>query len=349
MSQSAASFFNNSQQIFNQSPEKPRGLFLVWKQYQRRAEALTPLLNCHLEFMPHLFSAKYFRPLDYFVKFLSSIAHAKKYKPQFIVAQCPPIFSAIPARILQLPYVIDAHNPLVQVKMWRYIPFTQSLVKHSMALIVHNHEIARLARTIYPHSKLFTIPDFIKPIHANANTIRQEKKILVICSFDFWDEPISVLIESMTQLKNHIFFITAETTNLPNKYKRFLQRLSNVRLTGFLPTRDYHALLCSSSAALVLTTREATQPSGACEALASDTPLIVSKTSLTRELFGEWAILVDNTKESIVEAVTSLSKKTLDLSAYRNKWNASVKQNVYSLRWHILECVLKDGTSKEIT
>ena len=39
-----------------------------------------------------------------------------------------------------------------------------------------------------------------------------------------------------------------------------LQQLKNVRLTGFLPVKEYHDMLCSSLAALVLTTSEATQP-----------------------------------------------------------------------------------------
>ena len=81
---------------------------------------------------------------------------------------------------------------------------------------------------------------------------------------------------------------------------------ANVRLPGFLKESDYQALLCASKAAVVLTTSVAVQPSGACEALASDTPLIVTRTALTRSLFGAWALLVDNTVDSLVAAIRSV-------------------------------------------
>jgi hypothetical protein len=89
--------------------------------------------------------------------------------------------------------------------------------------------------------------------------------------------------------------------------------------------------LCSSLAALVLTTSDATQPSGACEALSSDTQLVISRTSLTEKLFGEWAVLVDNDSEAIAQAIRSLSVQELDLAAYRQKWNMSVQQEITRL------------------
>jgi glycosyltransferase involved in cell wall biosynthesis len=223
--------------------------------------------------------------------------------------------------------------------MWRKFPLTRYLIEKSLAVIVHNSEILQLVNSIYPSVRLFNISDPIEFISSSTNEKRQEKQILVISSFDPWDEPVDLLVETMEELTDYTFIITADVKKLPSQVSKRLQQLNNVRLTGFLPIKDYHDLLCSSVAALVLTTSEATQPSGACEALSSDTQLIVSKTSLTHKLFGEWAILVDNRKESIVQAAKSLRPENIDLSYYRHQWNVSVEQEISKLSRYIQENV----------
>jgi hypothetical protein len=319
---------------------KRNGLFIVWKKYQRRPEVLAPLINSELRFIPHLFRSKFFRPLDYSIKLLVNLNDIFWRKPDFIIAQCPPIFSVIPALITGVPYIIDAHNPLFQVGMWKKLPLTRYLIQKSLGVIVHNSEILQLANSIYPSVPLFNISDPIEFISTTKKK-RQEKQILVISSFDPWDEPVELIIESIEELTDYTFVITADMQKLPSQVSKRLQQLSNVRLTGFLSTKNYHEILCSSVAALVLTTSNATQPSGACEALSSDTQLIVSKTSLTQKLFGEWAILVENNRESIVQAIKSLTCKNIDLSSYREQWNKSVKQEISNLRIYIEENVSK--------
>ncbi|MGL4883751.1 MAG: glycosyltransferase [Waterburya sp.] len=311
--------------------KKASGLFLVWKKYQRRPEVLASLINCQLKFIPHLFQSKYLRPLDYLIKLVVSIQAIFTQKPDFVVAQCPPTFSALPALLTKTPYVIDAHNPLFQVAMWQKLPLSKTLLSQALAIIVHNGEMFQLVKSIYPSAKLFTISDPIKSIELDQPQQRQAKQILVIASFDPWDEPVDLLIESMKQLTEYQFIVTADINKLAPETATQLQQLNNVNLTGFLATAEYHQVLCSSLAALVLTTSEATQPSGACEALSSNTQLIISKTSLTQKLFGEWAVLVDNSPASIVQAIRSLSLQELDLATYRSQWNNQVQQEITKL------------------
>ena len=315
----------------NTKSKKYSGLFLVWKKYQRRPEVLSPLLNCELKFIPHLFRSKYLRPLDYLIKLIVSIKDILTKKPSFVVAQCPPTFSALPALLTKTPYVIDGHNPLFQVEMWQTLPLTKTLLENSLAIIAHNTEMLQLVEQSYPSAKLFTISDPIEVIEPTKPQKRQEKQILVIASFDPWDEPVDLLIDTMKELTEYNFIITADINKLAPETSASLQKLNNVNLTGFLATEEYHQVLCSSLAALVLTTSDATQPSGACEALSSDTQLVISRTSLTQKLFGEWAVLVDNSVESIIPAIRSLSIQELDLSSYRNQWNMSVKQEISEL------------------
>ena len=306
-------------------------LFTVWKKYQRRPEVLAPLLNSRILFMPHLFKSKFLRPLDYLIKLGVSIKNILYERPDFIITQCPPTYSVLPALIMGVPYIIDAHNPLFQVAMWQKLPLTKYLIENAGAIIVHNREIAEIARKLYPSARLFTIPDPIEFITTEHERKIKEKQILVIASFDPWDEPVELIIEVMKELVDYNFIVTADINKVSTEIKQELQQLKNVNLTGFLPVEDYHMALCSSLATLVLTTSDATQPSGACEALSSDTQLVVSKTSLISDLFGDWANLVDNSQESIVKVIRSLSVQKVDLSKYRKSWNNLVDQEICEL------------------
>ena len=319
----------------NTTANKTSGLFLVWKKYQRRPEVLAPLVNCELKFIPHLFKSKYFRPLDYLIKLIVSIKDILAKKPDFVVAQCPPTFSALPAWLTKTPYIIDAHNPLFQVEMWQKLPLSKTLLQDALGIIVHNSEMYQLVNKMSSDSQLFTISDPIVPIVAPQPEQRQSKQILVIASFDPWDEPVELLIKAMKELAEYQFVVTADINKLDPETAASLQELDNVNLTGFLAIEEYHQMLCSSLAALVLTTSNATQPSGACEALSSDTQLVISKTSLTAKLFGDWATVVDNSVESIATAVRSLSLQDLDLDRYRQEWNARVQQEVDKMAEYI--------------
>jgi glycosyltransferase involved in cell wall biosynthesis len=309
-----------------------RALFIVWKRYQRRAEVVAPRLKSEILFIPHIFRRKLFRPIDYLYKLLVGCFVALKQKPAFIVAQAPPLYSALAAWLLRIPYVIDGHNPVFQnvggKVAWGKLPMSKVLIRDAAAVIVHNHGILKLAKQAYPNITFFNIPDPLEAIESGS--LRAERQIFVICSFDP-DEPVEVLLDSMARLQDYTFILTADALKLPQVLQSKLQGLQNVRMTGFLPIREYHDLLCGSAAALVLTTQDLIQPSGACEALSSNTPLIVSNTPLIQEMFGEWAILVDNSVPSIVEAISQLKTSDLDLSHYRMTWNKLVDGEIEKL------------------
>jgi len=310
-----------------------KALFIVWKNYQRRAEVLAPQMMAEVLFIAHIFRRKAFRPVDYLFKLLVSFYVSLRQKPRFIIVQSPPLYSAIPALLLKIPYVIDAHNPVFQNVggniSWGKLPLSSFLIKNACAVMVHNHSILNLAKQLYPDVTFFKIPDPIEKIES-LHTKRLPNQILAICSFDP-DEPIEILLESMARLPNYTFIITADPLKLSPDLRVKLQRLTNVQLTGFLPIQEYQAFLCSSLAALVLTNQDSIQPSGACEALSSDTQLIVSNTPLIKELFSEWAILVENSATSIVSAIETLQPQTIDLSSYRDFWNHSVYSEISDL------------------
>lgn len=302
--------------------------FFVWKGYQRRSELLAPLLGSELQFFPHAFQSKLLRPLDYCVKFFLTLVYLLRVRPRFVVFQAPPLFGALAAICTKTPYVVDVHNALVQGP-WSRMPLNRTFIHRAAALIAHNIEVETILKDRYPHSNIFTIPDPLQVIRGDARK-RDTDNILFICSFDS-DEPIQLVVDTVKALPEFTFTITADIRKLPRDLKLTLEGCANVRLTGFLATDAYHAVLCSSKAAVVLSTWSAIQPSGACEALASDTPLIVSRTLLTEHLFGGWAALVENNTESLATAIRSLRDNSLDLSIYRQDWNQRVMLGVGEL------------------
>jgi glycosyltransferase involved in cell wall biosynthesis len=189
--------------------------------------------------------------------------------------------------------------------------------------------MATIIKEQFPRSRVFTIADPLQVIGDGARP-RDTLNLLFICSFDY-DEPVRLILETATALPEFTFIITADVKRLPSDLQRAFAACANVRLTGFLSTNAYQSVLCSSRAAVVLTTMPAVQPSGACEALSSNTPLVLTRTSLTKSLFGGWAVLVDNSIESLVTAIRSLNDDPLDLNVYRNQWNQSVRRGIVEL------------------
>jgi len=262
------------------------------------------------------------------LKTIATLRHILKYQPRLIIFQGPPLFAAIPAMLLMVDYVVDAHNAVIQ-GIWGKLPLSKYIIRRARAVIVHNSEILKLAQTLFQETRFFNLQDPLQHI-VRPNSKRLNNQILVICSFAS-DEPIDIIIDSISKLSNYQFVITADTTKLQPLQQQRLNECQNINLTGFLPTEDYHTLLCTCTAALVLTTRDSTQPSGACEALSSDTQLIVSDSTLTRAMFGYWAVFVDNTVDSIVAAIQALESRSIDLSHYRNEWNNSVHEAISEL------------------
>ena len=301
-------------------------VFIIWLGYQRRAEVLAPLFDAETRFFPHTFRSKILRPLDYLLKLFLTVLYFLRRRPQMAFIQVPTAFPAIAAILTNTPYVMDVHNLLVQ-SAWSQIPLTDALVGRAAALIAHNSEIAPVISERFPRSKVFTIADPIAVIESRG---RDRSGYLFICSLHD-DEPVRLILDTVKALPEYSFTITGSPQRLSRDLRMDFEHCSNVRLPGFLPTRDYHSLLCSSNAAIVLTTRTAVQPSGACEALASNTPLILTKTDLSESQFGAWALLIDNSLDSLVRAIHSVKSAPLDLSKHRYRWNREVEGGVKEL------------------
>ncbi len=317
----------------SRNQKKGRCLFIVWKGYQRRAEVLAPLFDADIKFIPHLFRSKYLRPFDYFYKLVATIFYMIRTRPAYAIVQAPPHYAALPPLLLGTPYIIDGHNGIFQ-SYWHKLPLFDLIMKKSKAIIVHNTEFLSLFGKTFPQKPFIVVADPLQYIDANG-TDRKNNQILFVCSFDL-DEPIDAIINTIERTPDYNFVITADPKKLPVSQRQRLEACPNLRLTGFLSTEEYHETLCSSTAAIALTNMVATQQSGACEALSSNTPLIATRSTLSEKLFGDWAILVDNTADSIAAGIRELSTASMDLEMKRKDWNNSVNSGVTKVKSEVL-------------
>jgi glycosyltransferase involved in cell wall biosynthesis len=308
--------------------------YVVWKAYQRRAETFAPRLGARLLYMPHAFRNKWLRPLDYLKNFLFTFRILLADRPKFVFIQSPPLYAALAPLILRIPYVIDGHNAVWQT-FWGRLPLSGIILRNASALIVHNDEIRKLAEQRLPGSVLITIRDPIDAIRWPVP--REPNRVLFVCSFDE-GEPVGILPGIVESLPEYDFYITADPLKLPRDIRAELKSLPNLTFTGFLPTEEYQKLMRSSAVAVVLEEHESTQPSGACEAMASETPLVLSRSTLTSALFGDWACLVNHRSHEIAAAIReAATPHRLELSGYRERWNAEVDVAIGQLVDHCFE------------
>jgi glycosyltransferase involved in cell wall biosynthesis len=212
---------------------------------------------------------------------------------------------------------------------WSRAPFWNSILHRAQAVIVHHRIIQDVARQRLPESRLVAISDPIEPI--SWPVLREPRRVLFICSFDP-NEPVEIIAEVIEAMPEYSFYITANVNKLAPAIRARLTSLPNLTLTGFLPTDQYQRLLCSSAVVVDLDESEYAQPSGACEALSSDTPLVVTSSALIRDRFGDWAYLVEHHTATIVAAIREAASQRLDLRGYRERWNREVDVSLAALR-----------------
>jgi glycosyltransferase involved in cell wall biosynthesis len=203
------------------------------------------------------------------------------------------------------------------------------ILRNACAVIAHNEEIQKLAQERLPDAHPITIRDPVDSICWSVP--RNPNQVLFVCSFDS-GEPVEIFPEIVGSLPEYNFYVTADPLKLPRGLRAAMRSLPNLTFTGFLPAREYQELLCSSAVAVVLEKTKSTQPSGACEALSSDTPLVLTRSTLTATLFGKWAYLVNHDSNEIAAAIRKAALEQLDLSRYRQRWNTDVDAAIVELR-----------------
>jgi glycosyltransferase involved in cell wall biosynthesis len=242
--------------------------------------------------------------LKYLGQTISTWTVLARERPDAVFVMTPPPVALVAVYIYcalrRIPFVVDAHSAAFG-KRWRLFQRLQFwLCRRAATTIVSNTHLAGLVRS---HGGRTTIvPDVPIEFESAAAAPPDVNGFTVVCvtSFDR-DEPIAAMVEAAKRLPGIGFLMTGN----PAKGAQLLpgELPENLRLTGFLDTPTYGALLQHAGVVMALTTDDHTMQRGAYEAIYQGTPVIVSDFAILRQAFDEGAVQVDNSPDAIVRAV----------------------------------------------
>lgn len=296
--------------------DKKRNFFIVWNPFQRRAQSLAAAFNLEARYFHFNWEerGRLFKIFSYLLKFYLTMRVLLRYRPKYVFIQLAPtplLYGAALYRVLTGNcYIADCHNTMLYDAWWIKWPFAKRFLRSAHIVLVHNDDVRIHADRLGIQSLILRDPLPIMMVPNDVTTVaeipvKETKYLIVPCGIAI-DEPIKELFAAARLIPNVLFVITWFADRLPPDLRQ--QTPENMRFTGFLPEAEFNALYAYARAAVVLTTREGTQPSGAAEAISLGIPLVVSELRTTTRLYGEAPVFVQNDSESIAAGV----RKALD-------------------------------------
>jgi len=232
-------------------------------------------------------------------------------RPRVLIVQNPSVILAFVACLCQGLFgyflVVDAHNvglipdSAIGKKVgWFY----KYLIEKANLTIVTNEYLARHVKKSggFPYILPDKLPSIIVP--AYGETGRGNKhvfNVLFVCSYGL-DEPYDEVFEAALSLPDNFqLSVTGDYKKLPDKtYQRYKEKLN---FLGYVSDAEYCSLLCEADLVMVLTVRENCLVCGAYEAVAVETPMLLSETKAIKEYFYKGAVFTKNKAENIASAI----------------------------------------------
>jgi glycosyltransferase involved in cell wall biosynthesis len=292
--------------------KRKKGVFIVWKNFQRRVEVLAPFLDLEIYYFHYSWEekSKILKVLSYLPKSIATLICLFRKKPSLVFVQFPPTPAlyciALYSWLTGCKYVSDCHNSIINTHWSKWI-FAKKLLSYGL-VIVHNDHIARHVKE-YLGLTSFVLRDGIMDIQPDATkhthileffNLSPGSYVLLPWTFSP-DEPILETIEAAKMVPDIKFVMTWYFEKLPIDLRK--QMPPNVILTGYLPTDDFNQLFSSAGITLVLTKWESTQLSGMQEAMAFEIPAVVRYLKTTRYLYKNAPVYVVNEPKSIANGI----------------------------------------------
>jgi len=300
-----------------------KNLFIIWNPFQRRSESLAAIFDLQTKYYHYDWEerGKFFKLLSYIPKFYLTMHALVKYKPRYVFLQLAPtplLYAAAMYRMLTgNHYISDCHNTMIYDDHWIKWPFAKSLLRRSYITLIHNEDVRELANRINIPSMILRDPLPVMEVAEDVETvagisIKKTKYVIIPCGMAA-DEPVAELFDAARAVPDVLFVMTWFKEGLPAD--TLSKAPENMCFTGFLSERNFNALFANANAAIVLTTREGTQPSGASEAIALGVPIILSEIRTTKRLYMDAPVFVKNEPESIAAGICIALENGEQLSA----------------------------------
>lgn len=300
-----------------------KNVSIAWVAYQRRAESLAKYFDLDMYYIHYNWEekSKYYKPVSYIFKLLDTFKVLLKTKTKIIFVQIAPTLPLYPillyCRLKKAIFIADCHNTTFYDSFWIKLPFAKKMLHKANVVFVHNEDILEKVKDW--KLPVYLLRDPIPEIKVNNEIstiagikIKEQEYVIIPGSFAS-DEPLDELFNAIRLSPGILFACTWFKERLPKEQQKDVPK--NLRLTGFLNEEDFNAFYSNANAAIVLTTREGTQPSGASEAISLNVPLIVSDIATTRRLYSEAAVFVKSDAASIAEGVNYALQHQSELKA----------------------------------
>jgi len=159
------------------------------------------------------------------------------------------------------------------------------------------------------HSHYFIIPDKIPVL--KINKVESNEKYFVYISSFAVDEPFEEIFDVVKLLpKEYKFYWTGKIS----QNKKFPQEIpNNLIFTDYISFEKYYELIANAEAILALTTEDDCLQSGAYEALAVETPMVISDTEALRNYFSNAAIYTKHDPHQIKEKLLEAANRKDEL------------------------------------
>jgi len=282
-------------------------LFISWAPFCSRSDNIARHLGgkSFMVYSPR-FGSNYFTvAFKYVSQTFKTLRILFREKPGAVFVMTPPVFASLPAwiysRVTGTPFLIDAHSGAFVDPRWKPLLFIHKWFSAAArATIVTNEYMLTKLREDWNCAAIIVrdVPvRFAEPVRPR---LEGACNMTLVATFTR-DEPIELFFRAAAQLPQVSFHVTSDYRRADPRVLEAKPR--NVRLTGFLPDKDYVGLLLASDAVISLTTLDHTMQRGAYEALYLGKPVITSDFDVLRRHFSKGSVHVKNTVESIVAGV----------------------------------------------
>lgn len=282
-------------------------LFVAWVPFQRRQISMAPIFGFETVFMPVRQTYRIWRPIQYLIHAVKTVALLKARQPRSIWVQLPqvPLLSAalLYKRLFDrnARVIADCHNRILNPP-WNKWPGISAQLNACDIVVVHNNAVLpKVAAMGIRQDLLRLLEDPPAAICEQAPSISPYPHpwVLFLASFNP-DEPIQELFQA-ARLAPEIRFVLAGDANRALGRHSLGDYPDNVILPGYLRGVELDAAIQSTDAVLALTKLDDAQLSSAGEAIGAGRPMVLSDTPVTRELYYKGGVFVDTySPESIV-------------------------------------------------
>ena len=294
------------------TPDARRLVFISWAPNCSRSDNIARELGgvSYMVYFSFFGSTYWTIAFKYCCQAIKTLFLLFRDRPRCVICMSPPVPALIPVWlycvIMRRGYLIDYHTAAFVFRAQQRLYFLQKFfARRAILNLLTNSHLAAIVSEW--GGRVLLVGDVrVRYSNIKSFSVKQGAFNVTFVSRYSQTEPLDVVYEVARCLEQeglHIF-VTGSLEDAPRS--AIERRPANVTLTDFLSEEVYAGLLRDSDAVMCLCTNDNTMQRGAYEAMAVETPLILSDWNLLRETFASGAVFVDNSVEGICAGIRTL-------------------------------------------